>query len=188
MLTKAYLNPRDRAVSENAVLKFGIVCTSLATVALAVTVFAIRKQSRTILVPPVIRSQVTITDKTIDDYLVRDWVYFIGALAFSYTPSSARVQFNDLMRFYAPSAYAAANDAWMSLATDIEKSRVTTQFSIDPNGIDINPQQREITVQGLRSQFQDNVLIGTQRTSYTVRYQISAGRFLVTEIGERVKS
>ena len=185
MLFRKYLDNRDRAVSENAVLKFGIVCLGVCCVFLSMALFLQRKHTRTILVPPVIKSQLYLTDDKASDEYIRDWVYFLSALAFSYTPASARAQFYDLLRFYAPEVYPSANDAWMNLATDIEKSRVTTMFNIDPGSITINVAKREVTVPGLRSQFQENTPIGTGRTLYLIKYAFRGGRFLITEIAEK---
>ena len=62
-----------------------------------------------------------------DDYL-REIGQRIVSLATTYSPHTARRQFNELLVYYAPEAYAEASARWYSLAGRIEESQVSSVF------------------------------------------------------------
>ena len=185
MLLKRHVGSRDRAVGTNALLKFVLCSMSFALVSVSMLAWSLRTHTRTILVPPVVRAPMTFEDGKTDDATLRDYVFFISSLAFSYTPATARQQFTDLLRWYVPERFAAATSAWMNHAADIEAARVTTVFALNPGSIDINPRQKTISLTGTRGQYQETAPIGSPTPiSYQVKYDIRAGRFLLLDIAE----
>lgn len=184
MRLKKYLTERDQKAHEAALYKFVVVCLSLATVVLSYSLYSIRTYHRTILVPPQIRSQIEITDFNVSNEYIRDWVFYISSLAFSYTPATVHGQFTDLLRFYHPSSYPSAQAAWKDLADLVYKTRVTQVFTINPSMLVFNPGAKEVVVGGIRTQYKDNVAFKSQQIKYHIQYTIEGGKFSILNITE----
>ena len=185
MLKARFLSERDRKAHEAALYKVVVVCLSITTAFLGYALYKVRTYHRTILVPPQITSQIEITDTYVSDMYLRDWVYYLCALAFSYTPATARSQFIDLLRLYHPQTYPSAKDAWFELADIIEQAKITQYFQIDPRRLIFNPREKKLVVTGLRTQYKESLPIKTEVIEYTIEYAIEGGKFWIIRIGEK---
>jgi len=106
------------------------------------------------------------------------------SLATTYSPSTARKQFNELLVYYAPESYPEASTLWYSLAGRIEESQVSSVFYPQT----LSMKDNRIEVFGDLKQYTGNTRLENTTRTYFLDYQIRDGRFSLLAFKEKGKS
>ena len=182
MKTTIFLQKASNLYAENRLLKFVTACLSMAVIVNSFMVYRAVKYQRVVLIPPKMTGTVEfVRGKPTDNY-IRDMSRRIVNLAATYSPPTARAQFEELLAYYAPESYPQASNSWYSLAGRIEEAKVSTVFYLEKIQLKKNS---TIEVFGKTMQFATNVPIENKSTTYLINYRIDDGRFYVVSLKEK---
>lgn len=185
MLITKYKQITSNLFVENRLLKF---CVLILTIAVCVnsyfTYMAINNE-RTVIVPSHIQETLEIENGDFSDRYLENMARNISNLALTYSPATARLQFDRLLGYFAPKVYPRAHSLWYSLATRVETAVVTSVFFMSK--IKIDRGLNEIHVIGRRKQFSEDQLIGEDTKTYVISYQQRNGKFEILSLLEKVQ-
>ena len=114
------------------------------------------------------------------DYLPES-VERVCSRASTHSPHTARRQFNELLVYYAPEAYAEASALWYSLAGRIEESQVSSVFYPEKFSVE----KEVIEVFGDLKQFTGTTRLENTTRTYRITYQVRDGRFSLLSFKEK---
>ncbi len=183
MRMNIFLQKTSNLFTENRLLKFVIVILAMAVVVNSFLVIRAIKYQRVILIPPKLSGEIEFVEGKPSDQYIRDMARRIVGLAATYSPATARSQFNELLALYAPEEYPAAAKAWYALAGRVEESQVSNVFYLRNLIVDNAGQRLEII--GDRRQFAEDRLIDAAPKTYEARYQLKDGRFYLLSFMEK---
>lgn len=166
---------------ENRLLKFVVGVMAVAVCFNSMMVYRAVKYQRTILIPPTMTGTVEFVQGQPTESYVKDISRKIVNLATTYSPPTARGQFNDLLALYTPEAYPEASKSWYSLAGRIEESQVSSTFYMEK----ITLGESTIEMFGNLVQFAGDTKLETAAKTYVVAYRIRDGRFEISEFKEK---
>lgn len=183
MRTKIFLQQTSNLFTENRLLKFVIVVLALAVVVNSFLVNRAVRNQRVILIPPKITGTIEFVEGKPSDQYIRDLARRMASLAATYSPATARSQFDEFLALYAPEAYPSAAKGWYALASRVEESQVSTVFYLRNLTLDYAGQRLELS--GDQRQFAEDKLIEAKPKTYEARYRIEDGRFFLTSFMEK---
>ncbi len=183
---KKYMSEKDNLKAANRLLKFFVVIIGIATVVNLFLASSMLSKQKIILVPPIVSSQSFIlASDASDEYLV-SMSRYIATLAFTYSPATARTQFDTLLKMFAPSVVAQAKNSWYDLASRIEAGGVSSAFFVTK--VSVVREKRELHIQGILDQWtQEKQFITNETKVYVVKYRIENGLFMIEELKEQLK-
>ena len=109
MKTSIYLQKTSNLFVENRLLKFVIVVMALAVAFNSLLVYRAVRYQRVVLIPPQMTGTVEFVQGRPTDAYIRDISRRIVSLAATYSPPTARTQFEELLVHYAPESYPEAS-------------------------------------------------------------------------------
>lgn len=178
-----FLQKTANLALENRMLKLIVIVIGITVLINTVMTYRALNSQRTILVPPVIKSKIEITgDKASEEY-IKSFTRYLCGLTFSYTHTTARGQFDELLTMYAPDTFPEAKRIFYNLADSIETAKNTSVFYIQRLGVDSDRNQIEVT--GLKKQFVEDRMIDNGVRTYIIEYRIENGRFMIQKITEK---
>lgn len=183
MLKTKHVNSTSKVYAERALYKFGFLALCFTVVCTSFFSYRALHYQRTVIIPPSIKSNIEVIDNQANDAYLLEMSRWVGILAFTYSPSNARSQFDDLLTLYAPEEFPAAEDFWYKLASTIETTGLTSAFYLDT--VNLNEKTNVVMISGTRTLIKDNKVLETGRKEYQVAFRIQGGRFMVTRIDER---
>ena len=183
MRMNIFLQKTSNLFTENRLLKFVIVVLSVAVVVNSFLVNQAIKYQRVVLIPPRLTDSIEFVEGKPSDQYIRDLGRRIANLAVTYSPATARSQFNELLAMYAPEAYPKASKAWYALAGRVEESQVSNVFYLRNLILDSSNNRLEII--GERKQFAEDRLIDAAPKTYEARYRLKDGRFYLLSFMEK---
>jgi len=166
---------------ENRLLKFAVGAMAIAVCFNSLMVYRAVKYQRTVLIPPAMTGTVEFVQGKPTEGYVKDMSRRIVNLATTYSPPTARGQFDDLLSLYTPEAYPEASRSWYSLAGRIEESQVSSTFYMEK----IILGENTIEMFGKLVQFAGNTPLEQASKTYVVQYRIRDGRFEISEFKEK---
>ena len=167
---------------ENRLLKFVVVVLGLVSIFNTVQIERAIKYQRTILIPPKMTGTIEFVEGRPNDSYLRDMARRFINLAATYSPVTARAQFDELLFYFAPEKYPQASNTWYSLAGRIEESRVSSAFY--PQKVTIQGDNLVITGQFKQWAHDDQPVESGTRT-YVAEYRIDDGRFQLLSLMEQ---
>jgi len=178
MRLDVFLQKSSNLHAENRLLRFVVLIIGITVLANTYMTYRALNSHRTIIVPPVIGSQIEFSgDKASDEY-IREFTRYFCALALTYTPATARKQFDELLLLYAPEVFPDAKKLFYALADDIELAGVSNSFVIQSISIDNSKKEIKVTGQNLR--YKDDKRIEDMETrKYVINYRVQNGRFML---------
>lgn len=178
-----YLQKSSNIFAENRLLKFSVVVLSIAVVINTAGVFKALNSQKTILVPPVINSKISVTgDKASDEYLKEFTRYALG-LALTYNPSNARPQFSELLALYDASEFQTARKDLYALADKIENTRAASAFYI--NAITHDAENHSLLVTGSKQTYMVGDKAADEQKTYILEYRFESGKFILRRLYEK---
>ncbi len=181
MNANIFIQKTSNLFVENRLLKFIIVVLSLAVIFNSSMVYQAVKYQRVVLIPPTMTGTVEfIRGKPTDSY-TKDLSRRIVNLAATYSPPTARSQFEELLSYFAPESYPQASKAWYSLASRVEESQVSSVFYLES----IKLGENLIEVFGNLKQFAGDTLLDNTSKTYLIDFRMQDGRFYIVSFKEK---
>lgn len=182
MRTRLYLQKAGNLFVENRLLKFSMVVLALAVACNSLFVYQAVNYQRVILIPPKLTSSIEYSRGRPSDLYIRDMARHIISLSTTYSPATARAQFDELLELYAPEAYPASSESWYSLASQIEETRVSSVFYLERITLTT---EENIELHGTTQQFANDMEIQKSPRCYRIRYRLDNGRFYLLQLEEK---
>ena len=181
MKLSTFLQQSSNLFACNRLLQFLFMVLAACLVFCSFMVYrAVRYQS-VILIPPQMTGTVEFVQGRPTEAYLQDISRRIISLATTYSPHTARKQFNELLVYYAPESYPEASALWYSLAGRIEESQVSSVFYPES----LNLQEGRIEVFGDLKQYTGNTRLENTTRTYFLDYQIRDGRFSLLAFKEK---
>jgi len=181
MNTDIFVQKTSNLFVENRLLKFIIVVLSLAVIFNSFMVYRSVKYQRVVLIPPKMTGTVEFVQGKPTDSYTKDLSRRIVNLAATYSPPTARSQFEELLSYFAPESYPQASKAWYSLASRVEESQVSSVFYLEK----IKLGEKFIEVFGNLKQFAGDTPLENTSKTYLIDYRLHDGRFYIVSFKEK---
>jgi len=181
MKTDIFVQKTSNVFAENRLLKFVIASLSLAVLFNSFMVYRAVKYQRVVLIPPKMTGTIEFVQGRPTDTYLRDTCRRIVNLAGTYSPATARSQFEELLTHYAPESYPLASKEWYSLAGRVEESLVSSVFYLEK----ITIKKNTMEVFGLLRQFAGDTPLENNSKTYLIDYRIQDGRLYIVSIREK---
>lgn len=181
MNTNIFLQKTSNLFVENRLLKFVIVSLALAVTFNSFMVYRAVKYQRVVLIPPELTGTIEFVRGKPSDNYVKDISRRLVNLAATYSPPTARAQFEELLSYYAPETYPEASEAWYSLASRVEESQVSSVFYLEK----IELGEGLIELFGNLKQFAANTPLENASKTYQVSYRLQDGKFYILSFKEK---
>jgi len=178
-----FLQKSSNLFTENRLLKFVIVVLCVTVVVNSFLVNRAIKYQRVVLIPPKLTGSIEFVEGKPSDQYIRDLGRRIVNLAVTYSPATARSQFDELLAMYAPESYPSASKAWYALAGRVEDSQVSNVFYL--RSLIIDNANNRLEIIGKRNQFAEDRLIDAAPKTYEARYRLEDGRFYLLSFMEK---
>jgi conjugal transfer pilus assembly protein TraE len=178
-----YLQKSSALFDENRLLKFCLVCLTIAFCYNSLQVHRAVNYQRTILIPPKLSSEIEFIQGKPNERYIRDISRTIANLAGTWSPSTARENFEELLYYFAPESFPQASERWYSLAGRAEEGLVSSSFYLEKISFD----DSLIELFGQLVQYTGNTPLENTTRTYLVKYRIDQGRFYVLSIQEKAK-
>lgn len=180
MLLKKYLQAASNLFAENRLLKFCVVVLTVGFLWLSYQVKDYKEKSRTVVVPPHLNSKVVISGNWTSDSYVHEYIRYVGALLWNYSPGTAREQFSELLVSFHPTSFQSAKERLYILADQVEQTKASSVYYI--HDIKNHPEKNYIEVTGNRQLSLQDKTVETTVKTYYVLYKIESGRFWILGI------
>lgn len=182
MHLKVFQQATANLFGENRLLKVGVVSLAVAVVFQYAMLREIRDRQVTVLVPPGLTAPLMVSGSDASEEYLQAMALYLTALAGSYTPATARAQFEALLRLYKPQAYNSARVALYDLADRIERSgRLTSAFQLQT----MERKGNELMVRGVKTRFAERTVQSEARVEYTIRFAIEQSRFWIVAMSQK---
>ncbi len=178
-----YLQKSSALFDENRLLKFCLVCLTIAFCYNSLQVHRAVMYQRTILIPPKLSSEIEFIQGKPNEKYIRDISRTIANLAGTWSPATVRENFEELLYFFAPESFPQASERWYSLAGRAEEGLVSSSFYLEKISFD----DSLIELFGQLVQYTGNTPLENTTRTYLVKYRIDQGRFYVLSIREKGK-
>ena len=178
-----YLQKSSALFDENRLLKFCLVCLTIAFCYNSLQVHRAVNYQRTILIPPKLSSEIEFIQGKPNEKYIRDISRTIANLAGTWSPATARGNFEELLYYFAPESFPQASERWYSLASRAEEGLVSSSFYLEKISFD----DAVIELFGQLVQYTGNTPLENTSRTYLVKYRVDQGRFYVLSIQEKVK-
>lgn len=178
-----YLQKSSALFDENRLLKFCLVCLTIAFCYNSLQVHRAVNYQRTILIPPKLTSEVEFLQGKPNEKYIRDISRTIANLVGTWSPATARENFEELLYYFAPESFPQASERWYSLASRAEEGLVSSSFYLEKISFD----DSVIELFGQLVQYTGNTPLENTSRTYLVKYKIEQGRFYVLSIQEKAK-
>ena len=184
MKITSYLQQSSNLFAANQLLRFVVIVLSVCLMFASTMVYRAVRYQKVILIPPQMTGTVEFVQGKPTEAYIQDISRRILTLATSYSPHTARKQFNELLVYYAPESYPEASTLWYSLAGRIEESQVSSVFYPEKTTL----KENRIEVFGDLKQYTGNTRLENTTRTYFLDYQIRDGRFSLLAFKEKEKS
>jgi len=176
-----YVQKASGLFASNRLLRFVVLVLTGASVFNSFMVYRAVKYQTTILIPPHMTGTVEFVHGKPTDQYIHDIATRLASLAATYSPPTARRQFEELLFFFTAEAYPEAAKSWYSLAGRIEESKVSSVFYVEK----VSVKNNGIEIFGNLRQYADTALIENISRTYRIDYQVRDGRFEVISFKEK---
>ncbi len=163
--------------AENRLLKLVLLVIAGVTLFNSYQIQRAVKTTHTIIIPANMQTQIEFIEGKPTDEYVENIARLVATLGLSYSPATARIQFDKMLKYYAPQDYAGGFDMWYTLASRIEEARVSQAFYLKK--LDLKA-DNQIELFGDKVMYSDSKMLSTEtNTSFIIKYQINNGLFQI---------
>ncbi len=182
MNMKKYIQSTSNVFANNRLLKFAVVVIAVAGIFNSFMVYRAVSYQKVILIPPKMTGTIEFVKGKPTDKYIWDMARVITSLAETYSPATARAQFNELLEYYSPDKYPKASVGWYSLASRIEESQVCSIFYLESIKL---KKDTSVEIFGEQRQFVGDTSIFRQSKTFVMSYRIDKGRFYLLDFKEK---
>ena len=177
----SYLQQSSNLYAANQLLRFVVVVLCACLLGTAFFTYRAVRLQRVILIPPHMTGTVEFVQGRPSEGYLREIGQRVVSLATTYSPHTARSQFNELLVYYAPETWPEASARWYSLAGRIEEAQVSSVFY--PEKFSVT--EDLIEVFGDLKQFTGTTRLENTTRTYRISYQVRDGRFSLLSFKEK---
>jgi conjugal transfer pilus assembly protein TraE len=181
MEAKIFVQKSSNLFAENRLLKFVVGIIGIAVIINSFMVYRAVKYQRTILIPPTMTGTIEFVQGQPTESYIKDISRKVINLATTYSPPTARGQFEALLKLYAPESYPGASKSWYSLAGRVETSMVSSVFHLEK----ITTKGSAIEIFGNLVQYAGETQLEKAAKTYIITYRIRDGLFEIMEFKEK---
>jgi type IV conjugative transfer system protein TraE len=178
-----FLSRQAAILGENRLLKFFTLILGLAWIANTAMVYYALQYSRVVLVPPGLDRKASTTGRAADDQYLTVQGRYLAGLVWSFSPDTVQHGYEDVLKVYAPEAYASARKDFYAVVQDVTANHISSTFRI--REVTIDQAASLITISGVRQQYLEQRLADTAEKALCIKYQFKDGMFQVLEIREK---
>jgi conjugal transfer pilus assembly protein TraE len=178
---KLFLQKSSNIQAENRLLKFVVMAICAVTVFNSFMINKAMNYQRVVLIPPGLDSKVEVTGGELSEEYIKTMVRYASSLAFTYSPATARKQFDALLSLFSIEAYPQAQQTFYELAGTIETANVSSVFYLDSKFI-VDARTRTIEIIGQNRKYKDSTLVSDTVSKYVLEYVVNNGKFQLTKI------
>lgn len=183
MELKRYLEEKENLRASNKLLKFFMVVIGVAVILNSLLTLYLLNEQKVIIVPPVYSDSLFISGGDASDEYLYAMGKFVTFLMLTYSPGTARTQFNHFLRLCSPECYAKFKPFLYSHVDKIETAHISSAFF--PYQVSVNRVERVIEVSGYLSQWTGGrQFITNESKKYRIKYRIENGLFRVDDFVE----
>ena len=181
MNIKRFLQKSSNIQAANRVFTLVVVVIGATTILNSFMINKALNYQRVVLIPPGLDSKVEVTGGELSEEYIKTMVRYVSSLAFTYSPATARKQFDALLTLFSIEAYPQAQQTFYELAGTIETANVSSVFYLDPKFI-VDTRTKTIEISGQNRKFKDSTLVSDAVSKYALEYEINNGKFQLTKI------
>jgi len=184
MLFSKHLSEKLKILAENRILTLCCVVMAVVSVMNHYELKEARTYQRTIIVPMKVTDKMNFQGNDADDSYFRQAATHIASLAFTYSPVSARSNFNDILGIYDPELYDKGKKELSMLLEKIEVARICSVYY--PYKFNIDRKAETIEMSGLRRLIaEDGSMPENMQKTYVISFHMADGKFLLRGIDEK---
>jgi conjugal transfer pilus assembly protein TraE len=183
---RRFLQRSSNIQAENRLLKFVVIAIGTVTVFNSFMIHKALNYQRVVLIPPGLESKVEVTGDEFSEEYMKTMVRYASSLAFTYSPATARKQFDALLSLFSVDAYPQAQQTFYELAGTIETANVSSVFYLDPKLI-VDAKDKTIEITGQNRKYKDSTLVSDTVAKYVLEYVVNNGKFQLTKITAKEK-
>ncbi len=181
MNLKKYIQSVNNVFADNRLLKFVVVVIASAEIFNSFMVYRAVSYQRTVLIPPKMTGTIEFVQGKPTDKYIWDISRVITNLAVTYSPATARSQFNELLKYFSPDKYPVASAEWYSLASRIEETQACSVFYLE----NITLKKDRVEIFGNMKQYVGDTPIYNESKVFIMTYRITDGRFYLLSFMEK---
>jgi conjugal transfer pilus assembly protein TraE len=159
---------------------FAALSLLLAVVLVLLSSFLFLKRERIIVTPPVVEKEFWVDSKTISPTYLEQFGYFLSQLLLGKSSYSAPSQRNLLLRHTDPAFVGTLKQKLMEEEEMLQKQNASYIFF--PVSIQVNPEKKEVLIEGDRVCFVGGKQISSDREGYILSFNFSGSRLLLSGI------
>ncbi len=182
MKSKKYVQASSNIFADNRLLKFIVIVIGVAQIFNSFMVYRAVSYETTILIPPKMTGTIEFVNGVPTDKYVWDMTRVITNLAVTYSPATARAQFNELLEYYSPDKFPKASERWYSLASRIEETQACSIFYLENIKL---KKDGTVEIFGEMRQFVGDTSIFRQGKTFVMSYRVDNGRFYLLDFKEK---
>lgn len=182
VLLKIFEKINSNLFVENRLLRLTVVAIGIGQIILGFQVKDVVKNQRVVLVPMGLDHRVTLTGDYASEEYIKIFARQICSLAFTYSSSTARAQFGELLQLFSPEGFVSTKKILYDLATTIESTRTSSVFIPTRTVVDANA--GKISVEGTQRIWVDTTFVDTQSKTYVIGYKIVDSKFVAVSLAE----
>ncbi|PIP41788.1 MAG: pilus assembly protein [Desulfobacterales bacterium CG23_combo_of_CG06-09_8_20_14_all_51_8] len=183
MKLETFIQTSSNLYAENRLLKFVVVCIGIAVIINSFFSYAALQYQKVVILPPVVDKRITISGNEVNEDYVRLFTRYAMTLLNTYTTGSAQGQFEEFVEnLVTPEFYPDIRDTLFGLVDTIKRLNITSAFY--PQKIDVDMENKTITVLGVKKEFTNTTLVEDGKRQYNITYVIVNGRFYIDDIKE----
>ena len=179
-----YVQKLANKEAENRLLKFAIVIIGVAILVNSFMIFLALDKQTVVLIPPGLDHKAEVSGGQLSEEYVRTFSRYVAMLALTYSPATARSQFDDVLLLFTPESYKDAYKTFYDIASVVEQKNVSSVFYVT-QPIRVNLRERTMDVEGLLRRYKDNQKLDESVKKYEIRYQVDDGKFRLVKFGEK---
>ena len=186
MHVEAYKQKTSNLFAENKLLKLAIIALVIVSLVNWTAVRTALNSTRTVIVPIGAQGILEVTNNGASDDYLRAMSRYITNLLGTYTASTARDQFEELLPLFAPEKYSDAKQQFDELADRIERYPNITSIMHWSGREPLQKIEDRLVISTQKSRMVNGDTARTDQAIYEIQYAIRNGRFIILNIRETV--
>lgn len=178
-----FIQKSSNLYAENRLLKFAMLVIGGAVLVNTVMLYRVLDRERTVIHPPGANDDYKVSGRWADPVYLREISQYICAQALTYSPTTARRQFEELLPLYAPEKFPAAREVLYALAETVELADATSVFFVQK--IEETEAGRRLEIAGIRREYVKDQQTEEKPKVFTLEYRIENGRFWIVDFAEK---
>lgn len=186
MELKVFRQKSANLFGENRLLKFAIMVLLAFSLSNWMAIREALNTTRTVLVPLGAQGDLWVSANDASDSYLRQTARYVTHMAFDYTASTARPQFEELLHLLKPDSYSNYKAAFDTLATDIERFPTVSSRHrwIGKSPLTVSGDRKQLVIQATKERIVDGQVTRQSDITMTIDFVIEDGQFWIKDMRE----